>query len=287
MLEHLTKTEQEDYVAFHEMIERRAWLNLVSDASIALQDKFFVESKIVARETSQFTSEVNTGQGMAGISIEFDLPKYARIHIVSVDVMSAEDYQSPEGQIIIFDGDASGQVLAEVSNTLSEGRNTIFVDQDFEVSKLFIAFDPESYQFRKTEIKRYNSYYGSWDKLSCTFPCYGQYGYQGTIKQINGGGLNVKFNVVCSIEKFVCENINLFKKAFFYRYGAELMDEALLGNRLSKYTTMTEERATERSEYFGTKYTSNIDEAIKSHNIIEDPLCFKCKNTVMSKSIIP
>jgi hypothetical protein len=104
---------------------------------------------------------------------------------------------------------------------------------------------------------------------------------------VNGGGLNVKFAVVCSVEKFVCDNLNLFKTAFFYRYGTELMDEQLLGNRLNKYTTMTEERATERSGYFGAKYTANIGEAIKGHDIHEDPICFRCKTLVMSKTNIP
>jgi hypothetical protein len=124
--------------------------------------------------------------------------------------------------------------------------------------------------------------------MSCTFPC-GLDGtpYSGTVTQENGGGLNVKYNVVCSVEKYVCENINLFKTAYWYRIGVELMDEALLGNRLNRFTTMTEERATERSGYFGTKYTNNITEATKSANIKEDPICFSCKNTVHAKTVIP
>lgn len=287
MLQGLTKTEQEDYEAFHDMVLKRAWLNLVSDVSNALQNKFFVDSKIVARETSKILSDVNGSNGLAGVSIEFDLPKYARIHIISIELISETDYHSPEAQIKIFDGDENGEVLLELSEALDEGRNTIFIDQDFEVDKLFIAFDPQTFQFRKTENRHYNSFYNHWDKLECTFPCYGESGYQGTVKQVNGGGVNIKYNVVCSVEKFVCENINLFKNAFFYRYGVEIMDEALLGNRLNRFTTMTQERADDRSTYFGGKYSSNLDEAIKSHNILEDPLCFRCKNTVMSKSIIP
>ncbi len=286
-LEGLTKEDQEDYTELHNMILKRAWMNLVSDVSIALQKKFFVDHKIVARETSKFKDSANTGSGLAGIKIEFDLPKYARIHIISIGVFSEEYYGSPEATISIYEEDASGELLLQLDETLSEGRNTINVDTDFEVDKLFIAYDPEAFSFRQTENRYYDSFYMSWDKLSCTFPCYGQSSYQGTVRQVNGGGLNIKYNVVCSVEKFICENINLFKTALFYRYGVELMDEQLLGNRLNKYTTMTEQRATERSGYFGTKYSANIDEAIKSHNIIEDPVCFKCKNTVMTKSLIP
>lgn len=286
-LEGLTKEDQEDYQELHSMILRRAWTNLVSDVSIALQNKFFVDSKIIARETSKFKDDANANSGLAGIKIEFDLPKYARIHILSVGIFSQEEVLSPDANIYFYEEDADGELLYTSSPDISQGRNTVYIDQDFEVDKLFIAYDPAIASFRQTENKYYNSLYIHWDKLSCTFPCWGQNGYQGTITQYNGGGLNVKFSVVCSIEKFICENLNLFKTALWYRYGVELTDEALLGNRLNKYTTMTEERATERSEYFGGKYTSNIGEAIKGHNIIEDPLCFKCKQTVMSKSIIP
>jgi hypothetical protein len=105
--------------------------------------------------------------------------------------------------------------------------------------------------------------------------------------QVRGGGLDVKYVVICSIEKFVCENLNLFKMALWYRMGVELADERLLGNRLNRFTTFTKERAEEQSGYFGTKYTQNISEAVKSQNIKEDPHCFRCKNTVMVKSIIP
>lgn len=287
MLEGFTKEEQEDYEELHDMILHRAWTNLVSDVSVELQNKFFVDSKIISRETSQFKDAVNSRSGFAGIRVEFDLPKYARIHILSVGVFSEEDYLSPEANIYFYDTDASGELLHTESAEITEGRKTVNIDRDFEVDSLFIAFDPEEVSFRETENRHYNTYYSHFDKLDCTFPCHGLNGYTGRVEQVNGGGLNVKFSVVCSAEKFICENINLFKTAFWYRYGVELMDEAMLGNRLNRFTTMTEERKTERSEYFGAKYTANIGEAIKSHNIIEDPVCFKCKQTVMAKTLIP
>jgi hypothetical protein len=273
--------------AFHQMILRRAWTNLISDVSIALQNKFFVDSKILARETSKFKEAYNSATGLAGIKFEFDLPKYARVHILSVDLFSESAYQSPDTSFYIHEEDADGELLFETAQTLTAGRNTIYIDRDFEVDKLFIAYDADEISAKETENRYYDSFYNSFDKVECIFPCAGSSGYQGKVTQFNGGGLNVKFTIVCSIEKFVCENLNLFKTAFWYRYGVELMDEALLGSKLSKFTTMTAERALDRSGYFGTKYTSNIGEAIKSQNIDEDPICFKCKNTVHTKNLLP
>ena len=159
---------------------------------------------------------------------------------------------------------------------------------DFEADELFFSFSPADVSLRKTENKYYASYYSNFGLLECTFPCAWPFTeYQATITQVNGGGLNLNYQVICSIDKFACENINLFKTAFWYRIGVELMDEALLGNRLNKYVTMTTERAMERGNYFGGKYSTNLKEAIKSQNIPEDPICFRCKTVSMAKTVLP
>jgi hypothetical protein len=287
MLQGLTKEDQDDYIELYEMIVSRAWQNMVSDISLALQNKFFQDSKIISRETSKFKTGSNGSTGLAGIKIHFDLPKYARIHIVSLTVHSLQDYASPGAVIRIYDTDEDGEELFSTDQSVEVGKNTIFIDQDFETDTLFIAYDPELFEFKETENKHYDSYYSHYSKLECTFPCCGNYSYQGTVTQINGGGLNVKYNVVCSVEKLVCENINLFKMAFWYRIGVELADEQLLGNRLNRFTTMTQENAENRSGYFGVKYTSNITEATKSINLDEDPLCFRCKSVVSAKTVLP
>lgn len=289
LLEGLTKEDQADYLEFWEMIENRAWTNLVSDISIALQNKFIVDAKLVSRVTSQFKDSANGAGGLAGIKLEFTLPRYARIHINTIEVFSEQVYASPDANFKIYDTDEDGEELYDENHALEVGRNKINVNQDFEADNLFIAFDPEAISIRETENKYYNDgYYDSWSKLQCTFPCSPLYSnYTGKVTQHNGGGLNITYSVVCSIDKFACENINLFKTALWYRIGAELADERLLGNTLNKYTTMTSERATELGGYFSGKYTQNLNEAIKSQNIPEDPICFRCKTLSMNRTILP
>lgn len=288
MLQGLTKEDQDSYLELWDMIVSRAWSNMVSDISIALQNKFFVDSKIVSRVTSAFKDNINTSTGPAGVKIEFELPRYAKIHIVSFEVFAEQAYDSPEASFTIYDTDENGEVLYEGGQTLVTGRNTIYLNREFEADALFIAFDPAEIQLRETENKHYdNSPYINWSKTVCEFSCSYDGVYTGTVTQVNGGGLNVNYAVVCSIDKFACQNINLFKMAYWYRIGVELADEQLLGNRLNRFTTMTSERAAERSGYFGTKYTQNISEAIKSQNILEDPICFRCKSVAMSKTILP
>lgn len=269
---------------FWPMIYEKAWNNFVSDLEVLLQGKFYVDSKLVSRETSQFKSDVNMSADLAGVTIEFKLPRYARLHIVSVDVFSDQAYTSPEALISVYDTDANGDLLSESSQDISEGRNTIFIDQDYEVNKVFVAFDPATYAFRETENKKYGTPYLYFGCDSCAFDCGG---YEGKIVQINGGGLNVKYNVVCSVEKFACENINLFKQAFFFRIGLELIVERMIGNRLNRFMTMTLERQEELFNFYNKNFTDNLERSVRSQNMREDPYCFSCKEIVSSKSQTP
>lgn len=284
LLEGLQKDEQNHYLETWDMIYSRAWTNLVSDISTALQKKFYVDLKLVSRETSEFGEDVNSGSGLAGVRLQFDLPKYGRLHILSVEVYSDQDYPSPSPTLYFYEDDEDGDLLYSQSDNIEAGKNTINIDRDFEVDQLFIAYDRADFNLRQTTNKFYASGYEYWDKLTCMWPCLNG---KGEVRQINGGGLNVKYSIECSIEKFACENINFFKKALWYRVGLELTVERRFGNRLNEFTTMTIERATELFDFFNGQYQQSLSNAIDAHNIDEDPICFNCKNGVYTKSLLP
>lgn len=281
LLSDLTTPDQANYLAFWDNIYKRAWDNLVSDVANLLNEKFFVDLKLVSRETSDFLTSLNSS-GIAGVRIEFTLPKYARLHIIDVELISDQDYDSPDGVISIYEDDVNGDLLHEVAEVITEGKNTINIDTDFDVNSVFVSYDSQVLSLKKTENKNY--YSPSYNKLSCTFPC--QFG-QGGVRQINGGGLNVTYVVYCSIEKFVCENINLFKQPLLWRIGNEIIIERRYGNTVNCFTAMTPERAEELTEFYQNTYSEKLDNAIKGHKINEDPFCFNCKNTVTVKTVLP
>lgn len=267
-----------------ERIYRNAWTNMVSDVEAALQDKFFVNQKLVSRETSEFIADINANTGLAGVRIQFDLPRYARIHIVSVGLWANQAYPSPEPVIYFYEDNDAGDLLHSVSEAVIEGKNTVFVDRDFDEEKIFVGYDPALFEFRGTEMKFFNTGWPNWSKFECMWPCFGG---QGSVKQINGGGLNIIYNVICSAEKFVCENINLFRKTLWWRIGEELAAERRIGNRLNQFTTMTDERKTELANFYGAQYQQALKNSIKAHNIYEDPYCFNCKGTVNVTTNLP
>lgn len=280
----LISKENESLDGVWDRIYSNAWTNMVSDIQAFLQTKFFVNQKLLSRETSEFKSDLNVNAGLAGVRIQFDLPRYAKIHVVSVEVFAQSGSASPGASIQFYEDDENGELLHETDQEIGAGRNTIFVDKDFEVDKLFVAFDPSILEFKQTENRYYNYGIPIWNTTDCYYPCFGG---QASVRQINGGGLNVIFDVYCSSEKFVCQNLNLFAKTLWWKIGQEIIVERRYGNRLNQYTTMTQERAEELTAFYQAQYSQSLENALKSQNIMEDPICFECYGTVSVNKILP
>lgn len=267
-----------------ERIYRNAWNALISDVGHFLQEKYFVNQKLVSRETSEFIPESNFSAELAGVQIYFPLSRYSKLHVVSLSVWSLQEYASPEVTFQFYDTDQDGELLFEKSVTLTEGRNTVFIDQDFEIENLFISYDPTLVELKKTENKYYRSSGGIWSAWEWKFSCFGG---TASVRQINDGGINAVFNVYCSVEKFVCQNLNLFARTFWWRIGLEFAQERRLGNRLNQFTTMTDERKKELFDSFNAEYQQALSNSLKAHNIYEDPVCFECMNDVNYKIVLP
>lgn len=278
MIDGLRKSGNDTDVTW-EVLYKRAWDNLVSDVSRELQDKFFVDLKLVSRDSSSFLTDYNSS-GNCGVKLTFNLSRYSKIHVINVGLWS----QTSQTNAVInfYDTDASGELLHSVTTDLTAGRNTVDVDFDFEVNELYVVIDSTLYPVKKTENKFYHGMH--YTPILCDWEWYGGIG---AIEQINGGGLNLKYVVDCSIDKFVCENINLFKFAFHNRLGLEICHERRLTENLNAFTTMTAERATELADHFKKEYDQRLMNSVKSQNIQEDYVCFNCKNTVTVRTSLP
>lgn len=284
-LHSLTKDDQDDFEEFFDTIQDSAKAQLLIDLQAKLAARFHIDLKLVSRETSDYlTDTVDPGQ-IAGVKIQFLLPKYARLNILSIGFVSETESVSPEGQIFVYDTDSDGELLSTISAQVESGLNVVDVYQEFEKDNLFVGFNSDQLTLRKTENKYYPD--GSYDyqKLSCTFPCC--YGGAASVQQINGGGLNVKFIITCSMEKFLCENLPLFKFALWYRIGVEAMKEAIQSDRVNRFTVLSPERATEKLALYLEDYNKAIEAATMNIRMQEDPICFSCKRTIGAVTSLP
>lgn len=188
------------------------------------------------------------------------------------------------GTVLVYQDDADGQLLGTFSiDTVEQGKNTVVIDQDFDADKIFVAINPVGY-FRKTTNKYFGSDHLSANKLSCTFPC----GFgEGSVTQVNDGGLNVTFNVYCSFDKLICDNLNIFKYALWYRIGVDLMKERQISDRVTRFTVLSPERAVELRDIFNTDYQAALESAVMNLKLTEDTQCFVCKKPIKAVTSLP
>lgn len=285
-LHDLTKDEQVDFQDFFESIYSLAQINLKIDLHRQLAGRFHIDKKLVSRETSQYLTDVNASGNLAGVKIQFILPKYARIHILSIGFKADNTAVSPEAQFFIYKDNADGELLSTITSDVSLGRNTVTVYQEFEENVLFVAYNTAQLELIKTQNKFYEDWNYAADKLSCTFPCYFTE-QTASVQQINGGGLDVKFIITCSMDKLLCENLPLFQFALWYRIGVELMKERKVSDRVTRFTVLAEERAVELMAVFNEDYQAALEAATMNLKFQEDPVCFLCKRPIQAKTTLP
>jgi hypothetical protein len=278
----LAKEEHADWEEWAADIYQRMIINFVGQVQARLADKFFVDLKLVSRETSKFADNINSSALQSGIKINYRLPKYGKTQVVSVEVFSDTDQTGFEFEF--RDKDENGRLLKTVTTDLVTGINTINIDTYFSVDELFISYDANLFDLRETTNKFYNDFL-LFDDLSCSFPCWNN--SVGTINHVNGGGFNVFFNSVCSIDKVIEQNINIFKEAFWYSNGLELMHERIHSDRFNRWTTLTTERAAELIKDYEFWVDEKLTNAIKSLRMNEDRVCFSCKSTVYHSYQLP
>jgi hypothetical protein len=222
---------------------------------------------------------------LAGVKISIVLPKYGKVHILSIGINSETIKISPDAEFYVYQKDEDGELLSTINSEISIGKNTVQVYEQFEESELFIGYNPNSLSLKQTQNLYYprDSGVGS---ILCEFPCLFS-GEVGSVQQINGGGLNVKFIVECSMDKFICENIPLFQYALWYRIGLETMQERITTQNTNVSSVLTEDRAKELMAVFNEDYKAAMKAATMNIKMTEDPICFICKSTVSSKINLP
>ncbi len=286
LLDDLTRDEDADWNDFFDYIYKTAQRNLKIDVHRKLADRFHIDKKLITRETGTYLNEYHTS---GGVQIYFNLPKYARLQILSIDVFAENVSPVPQINLEVRKDDQNGEVLKTYTKTIVAGKNSIGIYQDFDSEdfsnynqKLYVGFTGPS--VKKTETRYYpNDTYLS-EKDCYHINCDGVDGY---VLQVNEGGLNVKFVIYCSLEKFIIENINLFREALFYRLGVDIMKERKTSQLVNLTTVLTEERAVELMEVFNTDYMAAVETATMNISMREDPICFNCKRSVSSKTNLP
>jgi hypothetical protein len=120
---------------------------------------------------------------------------------------------------------------------------------------------------------------------SCRCPC-GSDDNNVLITQ-STGGLVYHIEVNCSLERFVLQNIALLRYSLYYSIGREFMKDRITTDRINQYTVLTIDRATQLLEMYEKDYINSLDTLRDIRSILEDDLCFECRQSLTVKNLLP
>ena len=100
-------------------------------------------------------------------------------------------------------------------------------------------------------------------------------------------GMIVNFNVICSLDNFVCNRRELFKEPFWYLLGVEFCNERLYSDRINRYTLLNRDEAKELRDQFDAEYKMKINGALKGLKMTYNDECFVCNQGVNFRTMLP
>lgn len=258
---------------YNELYER-AVLRLEQDVMEKLSDKFFLDKVVDSQITGEFPEgafQINdTAQALAGVEINTTDTKYTLTYLNSV-IFHTDTIPSPNVITISVFDKVDGRLLEDVVlRDVQVGENELFFgDVKFNTDKLYIAYTTADYTLKKT-IFNEQEWHHRWT---------------GTVRQINAGGLIIDYETKCSVQQFICTRLNTFRQALWFAIGIELMMERLTSERTNMFTLSTEKSKELLNEVYLPTYEKRIENT--KMKVLDDPICFDCRQAVQSAKLLP
>lgn len=283
-------------------IETRAILRLTDD----IRSEFLKKKRLknilsqynLKHENLSLTNNIADSYLLKGIYISSNESLYnlhdplKSIYIQQFEFFADANDNGATTTIYIFDLD-SNEILYQKQVTLNTGWNKFDLEINLagngysNAQKVFICVDATSLTFYNKTIPD--------SIMDSGFGGLTIYGAK-TLKQYNQNisrndleiagdtfGCNVIVALKCSFESVICQNKQLFKRAYLYALGIEAMRELISSDRINDYTTLNRNEAKDNITLWKEDYDNSLMNAIDGINI-EDGDCTECHNTLIIKT---
>lgn len=92
-------------------------------------------------------------------------------------------------------------------------------------------------------------------------------------------GLSGVFGVYCAWDGLVCNNKDLFNRAYWYCLGVELMTELMYSAKVNSFTTIDRARMIELRNEYGAEYNKELDQ-VCSNIKLDCDCCIECGDSI-------
>jgi hypothetical protein len=277
----LTNEEEKTYQELWDVIQRRAQNRFSLDVREQMSKAYKIKSinqginvNGISAGTGSIPSDANYG-----FTIEYDTMDtgYVPSPLTYIHVQQIVFYSdiTETANIYFIDIDKNQSVLTLIKD-LVIGYNLIEVNQTFtNVGRLFIGkyFDQG---VNYTSIKAPSDYWTG---------CCGALvrGARSLVNEYSFGqelyGFSPIFTIGCSWDGLICQNKNIFSRAYWYLTGIEVLSEVIYSTKLNQFTTVNLQKANDLRTEYQVEYMKAIEQICSGMNL-ECDCCLECSGSV-------
>ena len=274
------KDDTEDYqdaASAWERIYVRGKKNFEHDV-IAFNRRNFKRTSIISsRITGQVTKTLLTAQGVR-TGLYFNLTNYSPS--LEIFFNAAQFYLSTPDTVTVevYDATTGLQLLSESQTGTANALLTIPIQEGFtvhEYPKLFVCYADTGLSVYKVTDYAYDDFLISTRKQVSTASSV-------TASNLSGGntGMVLNYNMKCGVITWICQNIDVFIKPFWYKLGIEFLKERFGSERFNRFTMINLDKAQALLEDFEMEYKKSLEDTLKTMYPTDDGYCFECNKGV-------
>lgn len=273
---------------------KRWQLRIVHEA-IQLPNAFLGSDAI-----SQQTAKANNFRGIT-YDLGYTASPMAKIHIEELQVyIQASDLPIANIPVVVYEviDNTNGNLLDDtiVFTNIVAGWNTVKVNKDFNVWKIFVGYDATNVNSIWMPLNRAYDMFNQQSLIQWVInsPCQAwlwgaslDNPYNNLFEANNTFGLSGTISTKCGFDQIVCARKGDFETALWYSHGAELMIERIFTDRLNRYTTIDRNRAQELLKYFEETAANELATTLDGVDLVSWDCCLNCNAQVILRHNLP
>lgn len=300
----IANPEQVNFVGVWNDVQIRAEQRLLSEVTARFSKRYKIKSinhsNNIGKGIDATTTFLPLANGGRGISISQNIDSCCTSsNLQSINVQSLLFYNNgTERDVTFYIIDATtNTTIYSILKTVVAGWNTIPIEQTFNVNTLYLLFSadavssislPLTSQIRENWCRCVQS-------LCDTDCCNGEikgieFPDLADLSSFTTGddtfGLSAIYSLTCSYEPLICENRNVFKTAYWYLLGLELVIERIYSSRMNWWKINKTENES-LVELFTARADEAIQQAVDGINLDMKDVCLSCDNNISIINMMP
>lgn len=300
----IANPEQVNFVGVWNDVQIRAEQRLLSEVTYRFSKRYKIKSinhsNNIGKGIDATTIYPQSSSVLRGLFISQNIDSCScSSNLQAINIQSLLFYNNgTERNITFYIIDAStNATLYSVTKTVVAGWNYIPIEQTFNSDKLYLLFGEETVS--SVSLPLTSQIRENWcrcvQSLCDTDCCDGEVkGIEFTnvadlttfTKGDDSFGLSAIYSLTCSYEPLICENRNVFKTAYWYLLGLELVIERIYSSRMNWWKINKTENES-LVELFTARADEAIQQAVDGINLDMKDVCLACDNNISIINMMP